>query len=79
MADINQSRQWLVDPDIEVKKKWLQCSMQEKKSQIVRLKQDIEDLQRGKIAKLEGTIMMLEKELKSLEEEYKQIDKVLDI
>lgn len=79
MADIGQNRQWIVDPNIDVKKKWLECQIQEKISQIVRLEQDIEDLKKGQIVKLESMIIMLNKEKQKLEEDYKQLDKTIDI
>ena len=79
MSDIKQQQRFLVPETNEVKKKWLECSIQEKKSQIQRLKQDIEDLQRGQIVKLEATILMLQKELNHLQERYNIIDKVIDI
>lgn len=74
MGDIGSKRQWLVDEGTEVKKKWLLCEVQSRKSQISRLNQDIEDLKKGQIVKLEATIMMLEKELKNLIEKLEAID-----
>jgi len=67
MADMGNSRNWLVDPNKEIKDMWLQCQIQERKSQIVRLRQDIDDLKNGQIIKLESTIMMLEKEVAKLQ------------
>lgn len=74
MGDIGSNRQWLVDPNEEVKKKWISCQIQERKSQIVRLTQDIEDLREGQIVKLEATIIMLEKEVKDLMSKLNAID-----
>lgn len=67
MSDIGVQQRWLVSEDLEVEKKWIQVQIQERISRINRAKQDIEDLQRGQIVKLEGHIMMLEKELKKLQ------------
>lgn len=67
MADIGTSRNWLVDPNQEIKDMWIKCQIQERKSQIVRLRQDIDDLKNGQMIKLESTIMMLEKEVSKLQ------------
>ena len=74
MADLGTNRNWLVQPNEEIKKKWLSCQIQERKSQVVRLKQDIEDLKQGQIVKLEATIMMLDKEIIQLLNEFEAID-----
>lgn len=72
MADIGVKTTWLVKEDFEVNKKWLQVQIQERVSRINRAKQDIEDLKKGQIVKLEGHIMMLEKELRHLQDKLKQ-------
>ena len=74
MADLGTNRNWLVQPNEEIKKKWLSSQIQERKSQVVRLKQDIEDLKQGQIVKLEATIMMLDKEIIQLLNEFEAID-----
>lgn len=74
MADLGSNRNWLVNPNDEVKKKWISCQIQERKSQIVRLTQDIEDLREGQIVKLEATIIMLNKEVTQLNAELNAID-----
>jgi len=79
MADIGINRQWLIQEPNEVKKKWIQCEIQARKSQIIRLNQDIEDLKNGQIVKLEGTIMMLQAELQNLQEKFDQYDNAIDI
>ncbi len=79
MADIKPPQQFLVTETNEVKKKWLQCTLQEKKSQISRLTQDIEDLKQGHLVKLEAHLLMLEKELAFLQNQYDNIDKIIDI
>lgn len=66
-ADIGQNQVWLVPETNEVKKKWLQVQIQERKSRIVRLDQDIEDLAKGQIVKLEGHRIMLQKEFNDLQ------------
>jgi hypothetical protein len=67
MADIGVKQSWLVSETWDVEKKWIEVQIQERKSRIVRYKQDIEDLQKGKIVDLEARIMMLEKEIKKLQ------------
>lgn len=83
MADLKVNRQWLIKPTTDVEKKWLQCQIQERKSQVVRLEQDIEDLKNGQIVKLEATIIMLKKEIDKLQTEYSgievQLDNVIDV
>jgi uncharacterized protein YPO0396 len=74
MADIGPNQVWLVPETNEVKKKWLQVQIQEKKSRIVRLDQDIEDLVKGQIVKLEGHKIMLQKELNNLTQ---QLDRMI--
>jgi len=78
MADIS-NKNWIVDPSNAIEKKWIECQIQERKSRIVRLNQDIEDLKKGKIISLEAEIMMLDKELKKLEEKYGAIDKTINL
>jgi len=64
MADIGQgSAGFLVSPTAEVEKKWIDVQIQEKISRIARWKQDIDDLQNGKILDLECRITMAEKEV----------------
>ena len=69
MADLGRGSNWLVSPNIEVELKWAEVAIQEKKSRIIRHRQDIEDLQKGAIVDLEAKIMMLEKEVIKLEEQ----------
>ena len=78
MGDLNNQR-WLVDPNKEVEKKWVECQIQERKSKIAKLNQDIEDLLKGRVVELEAQIMMNEMELKSLEEKYGNIKNSIDI
>lgn len=71
MADLGVPRQeqWLVDPTQEIKDLWKQAKIQEFRSRISRHKQDIEDLEKGRIMDLQARIKMLELELRSLETE----------
>lgn len=73
MGDIQRSNQYLSNPSDEVEKKWVEVKIQEKKSQMARAKQDIEDLKKGKIVQLEAGIIMLEKDIEQLQEKYKKL------
>jgi hypothetical protein len=68
MSDIPVDGNWLVSPDAEIERKWIDVQIQERKSRIARHKQDMEDLIKGRIVDLEARILMLEKELKELEQ-----------
>ena len=65
MADTDTSR-YLVNPNHEVKLLRLQCVIQEKKSRIKRLNQDIEDLTEMAIKSKQAEVKMLELELTKL-------------
>jgi len=67
MADIGTPKNWLVSPTKEIDDMWIEVQIQEKRSRIARHKQDIEDLQKGKLKELGAIIMMLELEIKELE------------
>jgi len=69
MADLPIEGNWLVDPDNEIKVKWIEVQIQERKSRIARHRQDKEDLIKGKLVDLDARILMLEKELKDLEQQ----------
>ena len=67
MADLQTEGNWLVDPTDEIKRKWIEVQIQERKSRINRHKQDMEDLKMGKLVDLEARILILELELKDFE------------
>ena len=69
MADLGRGTNWLVSPNIDIELKWAEVAIQEKKSRIIRHRQDIEDLKKGTIVDLEAKIMMLEREVIKLEEQ----------
>lgn len=73
MADLGSSH-WLVSPDHEIEQKWIDVQIQEKKSRITRYKQDIEDLQKGKILDIECRISMLEKEVHFLSQKREGVE-----
>jgi hypothetical protein len=80
MSDIGVPTNWLVSKDIEVERKWIDVQIQERKSRIVKTRQDIEDLERGMKVKLEAVVMMLEKEIAFLEQKKATLtmDKIVD-
>lgn len=67
MADIGIPKNWLVSPTEEIDNMWSEVAIQEKRSAIARYKQDIEDLQKGRILDLQARIKMAELEIKKLE------------
>ena len=67
MADIGSGQNWLVSPTQEIELKWIDVQIQERKSRVVRHRQDIEDLVKGQIVGLEAKIMMLDREIQELE------------
>ena len=73
MADLQTEGNWLVSPDTDIKRKWIEVQIQERKSRIARHHQDIEDLLKDKVLDLEARIMMLERELSELEQEKRKL------
>ena len=80
MADMGGSK-FLVPENYEVKVLRLQALIQERKSRIVRLKQDIEDLTEMAIRSKQAEVKMLELELNKLSDDLKTIgsDVIIDI
>jgi len=68
MADLGTKQNWLVSPDWEVEKRWLQVQINERVSRINKTKQDIMDLKNVQLIKLEAQVIMMEQEIKRLEE-----------
>lgn len=69
MSDIPIEKNWLVSPTKEIDEMWIRVQIQQKISAVNRYKQDIEDLQKGRILDLTARIKMLELEIKKLESE----------
>jgi len=69
MSDIEIQKNWLVSPTKEIDEMWIKVQIQQKISAVNRYKQDIEDLQKGRILDLTARIRMLELEIKKLESE----------
>lgn len=67
MADVGVNKQWLVSPTQEIEDMWVKVSIQEKKSRIVKHRQDLEDLMQGEVVRIQALIKMLELEQKELE------------
>ena len=63
-----------IDPPDEVLRLRLECDIQECKSRIARLSQDIQDLLKGKVKKLEAEKKMFELRLDALEGKLNAID-----
>lgn len=60
MADLPVARYWEVEATAEVEQLWLDVKIQELRSRIKRTEQDIEDLQKGKMAELTANLKMLQ-------------------
>jgi len=67
MADKGISQNWLVSPTKEIDEMWMKVEIQQKISAVVRKKQDIEDLEKGRILDLQAQIKLHELEIKELE------------
>lgn len=72
MVDVGGGN-YLVDPNHDVKILRLQTMIQERKSRIVRLKQDIEDLTEMAIKTKQAEVKMLELELQKLNDDLGKI------
>jgi hypothetical protein len=68
MADIGSNR-YLVDPNLKVKVLAKEVEIQDRKSRIVKLKQDIEDLTEMAIKSKQAELEMLELEYQKLNED----------
>ncbi len=81
MADIGNK--YLVDPNAEVKILTNEARIQERVSRLVRLKQDIEDLEKLAIVSKRAEIKMVELELEKIRQEQfrlKQTDSdIIDV
>ena len=64
--DSGMKKQWLVSPTKEIDEMWIIIEIQNKTSTMNRLKQDIEDLQKGRLLELSAKIKMTELEIASL-------------
>lgn len=67
-----------VEPTKEMRIKFIQVRKQKCKSTIAKCKQEIEDLQNGKIAELEYQILHAEAELKQLNEHEQNVRSAVD-
>lgn len=67
MADIGIPKNWLVSPTKEIEEMWVKVRIQEKKSLIARYRQDLDDLQNGRMLELQANIKMCELEIRNLE------------
>lgn len=67
MADLPIPHNYDVEAPASVLKKLVEIKIQEYRSRVVRHKQDIEDLLKGKVKDLETKITMLELSIKELE------------
>ncbi len=76
MADLGVEKHWLVSPTKEIDAMWIQVEIQQKTSMIARWKQDIEDMQKGKILDLQARVKLTELEIKVLQAKLKQAQSI---
>ena len=67
MADLGIQKNYLVSPTKEIDEMWIKVEIQQKKSMINRKRQDIEDLEKGRILDLKAQIKLHELEITKLE------------
>lgn len=79
MADLPVNKRYDVPVPKSVRLKMQEVKIQEFKSRIVRMRQDIDDLINGQVKKLEGELEMLQKTLKLYEMQYQEIKKQPDV
>lgn len=74
MADLPVARRFNVQPPEKVLRLHQEIKIQEAKSRVSRLKQDIEDLQNGRLKELQSELAMWELELKERQENLKALN-----
>ncbi len=81
MADLSLIRMSdLDDAPVDAKKKWLECQIQEAKSVLFKLKQqldlceqEIDDIRNGKMKKIQYSMIMTTEKIKSLSQELNTV------
>ena len=64
MADVPVPReQFLVSPNADVEKLWLQSAIAEKEARVKRLEIDKEEIIKSQVLKIEATILMIKREI----------------
>ena len=67
MADLPVPReQFLVTPNADVEKLWIQSAITEKECRVKRLEIDKEEIIKSQVLKIEATILMVKKEIVEL-------------
>lgn len=72
MADLPVDKNWLVSPSYEVEKKWLEVQINERISRKNKLVQDIDDLKKIQLIRLEAQILILDQEIAALQQKLSQ-------
>lgn len=80
MADLDIARRYDVEPPPDAQKKWLEVQLQEKKSRLFQLKQQldmceqkIEDIRNGEMKKIQFSMIMVTEEVKKLSSELNTV------
>ncbi len=67
MADLPVPReQFLVTPNADVEKLWIQSAIAEKEARVKRLEIDKEEIIKSQVLKIEATILMVKREIVTL-------------
>ena len=68
MADLPVPKSYAVEPNVEVRKLWVDQQIAEKETRVKRLEADAEEIMRAQIARIKADILMLKREVGKLYE-----------
>jgi len=68
MADLPVPKNYAVEPNVEVRKLWVDQQIAEKEMRIKRLEADAEEIVRGQVARIKADMLMLKREVGKLYE-----------
>ena len=73
MADVGVPREkFLVSPNADVEKLWIQSAIAEKECRVKRLEIDKEEIIKSQVLKIESTILMIKREIVELNNQLTQ-------
>jgi len=84
MSDLPIPKRYTVEPNVEVRRLWVDQQIAEKETRIKRLEADAEEIMRASIARIKADIIMLKREvakLYELKDDYQKYnaDEVIDL
>ena len=68
MADLPIPRRYAVEPNVEVRRLWVDQQIAEKETRVKRLEADAEEIMRAQISRIKADIIMLKREVGKLYE-----------